>query len=648
MKLQGHFCCSKTDISRYNKVDGTFCSEHAELYQNVLRGDWGYKGIIMSDWFAVHDTVAPIKAGLDLEMPFPVFRGERLIEKVKAGEVSEAEIDARATKMLELRDRISTCQSTEPERSVISEATGDLAREIACSGMVLLKNNNSTLPATTRSTVALIGEFAQDPVCTGGGSASCIPQYRHSPLDIFRNTFTHVNFAQGVRTRRIIPVIPKERTRAKNGMPGVDIAYYNNDKPEEPVVLQSGEEGRVWMLGKFKPGLKVPGSHVQLSTTLVPATTGYHTLAVRCTGSFILRVDDKEIFSGPTIPITTEQFIFNHILLEVRTQVSMQAQNEYKIELIMQGPEKLSIGEPTPYAAALCYEEAYSEPEAIQRAVTIARDSDMSIIYAGRNDQYESEGYDLESIELPANQTRMIHAVAAASRKTVLVLHAGNPIDISDVIDDVDAVLLAHFPGQEGARAAADLLTGRVSPSGKLATTWFKTISDAPTVAHFPPRKHEDGSVKVVYAEGVSVGYRAAELKDKVRFPFGYGLTYTSFVYRAIKASVDIITQELTCSVMVKNSGEVAAKDVVQVYVVPPSGTILLRPEMELKGFTKTRLLAPGEEIAIIVKIQLDMACSYWDEAEKAWRIEPGTYGVVIGCQRTSFEVFKTKVWNHL
>lgn len=604
----------------------------------------------MSDWFAVHDTVAPIKAGLDLEMPFPVYRGGRLVEKVKAGEISEAEVDARAIKMLELRDRTRACHSQEPERSVISEATGVLAREIACSGMVLLKNENNTLPAPPSSTVALIGEFARDPVGTGGGSASCIPQYRHSPLDVFRQTFNCVDFAQGVRVRRIVPLISKGQTRAKNGMPGVDIAYYNKGSLEGPILSQSGEEGQVWMLGKFKPGLQVPGSHIQLSTTLIPKTTGNHTLAVRCTGSFVLKIDGKEISSGPAIPISTEQFIFNHILLEVRTKLSMQAQAEYQIELIMQGPEKVSVGEPTPYAASLCFEEAYSEDEAIKEAVAIARNNEISIVYAGRNEQYESEGFDLESIQLPANQSRMIRAVAAASRKTVLILHAGNPIDVSEVIDDVDAVLLAHFPGQEGARAAADILTGHVSPSGKLATTWFKTLSDAPTATNFPPKRHEDGSVTVQYAEGVGVGYRATGLKDKVRFPFGHGLTYTSFVYRRIEVSVggDKEESELTCSVSVRNSGKKAAKNVVQVYITPPSDTRRWRPEMELKGFTKTKLLSPGEEVTAMVKIPLDMACSYWEEEERAWRVQPGSYGVVIGDQRTGFDVVKGKLWNHL
>ncbi|KAJ4304478.1 hypothetical protein N0V90_000004 [Kalmusia sp. IMI 367209] len=637
-------------MSAYNKVAGTFCSEHADLYQNVLRKDWGFKGIVMSDWFAVHDTVAPVKAGLDLEMPFPVFRGGRLAAKVKEGEVSEAEIDASVLRMLELRDRTRACHSDGPERSDIREETGEIAHEIARDGMVLLKNEGGALPIQKSATVALIGEFAKEPVITGGGSASCIPQYRRSPLEILREKFQKVEFAQGVRTRRIIPAVPKEKARASNGQPGVDIVIYNDDHPDEEVFSEVSENSAIWMLGRFKPGVKVPGSHIRLTTTLTPTTTGSHTLAVRCTGSFTLTINDEEVLSGPAVPIPTEQFIFNHILLEVRVEIPMEANAQYIIKLIMQGPSKLSIGEPTPYAATLAFEEAYSEDNVIEEAVSVARSSDISVIYAGRNAQYESEGFDLDTIELPANQTRLVRAVAAASRKTVLVLHAGNPIDVSHVIGKVDAVLLAHFPGQEGARAAADLLTGSASPSGKLATTWFKTLEDAPTFQHFPPKRQEDGKVTVEYKEGVGVGYRAGGLEGRVRWPFGHGLSYTSFSYRGLEVKVDDTAREpkLRCAVLVKNDGKVEGKEVVQVYVTPTSGSDVWRPERELKGFTKTKVLAPGEEVHVEVEMQLDLCTSYWDETERSWKILPGRYGVVVGSEKSSFEVAEGRKWNHL
>jgi beta-glucosidase len=639
-------------VDRYNKVDGTFCSAHSQLYKDVLRGDWGYRGMTMSDWFAVHDTVEPIKAGLDLEMPFPVYRSGHLVASVQSGEVSEAEVDACVLKMLELRDRTKACHGNHSERSEVTAEASELAREIARSGMVLLKNKQATLPIANAASVALIGEFARDPVFTGGGSASCIPQYRHSPLEVLRDEFRHVEYALGMRTRRIIPVAPKEKLRAQHGLPGVDISFYNHGI-DDPILTERGEDAKIWMLGEFRAGLKVPGSHVRLSTSLTPSTTGIHTLAVRCTGAFTLSINGVQVAAGPAVSISTEQFIFNHILLETRTEVSMVGRTSYNIELIMQGPSKLTIGEPTPYAATLAFEEAYSEDEAIEEAVRIAQSADVSIIYAGRNDQYESEGFDLDTIELPTNQARLIQAVSAASKKTVVVLHCGNPIDVSVVIEHVDAILLAHFPGQEGARAVADLLTGRACPSGKLATTWFKTLDDAPSFAHFPPRKLEDGTVEVRYAEGVGVGYRAPRLEDRVQWPFGFGLSYTTFETSGLEVAVDEGAKPavLRCSVRVKNTGTVAGREVVQLYVTPPPAASIggvWRPGRELKAFVKTPKLITGEEQQVDLVVELDMACSHWEEERRAWRLAPGVYGVMIANQRGEFIVVQERFWNHL
>ncbi|KAG7114497.1 beta-glucosidase K like protein [Verticillium longisporum] len=178
------------DLFGYNKVDGAFCSENKPLMEGVLRAQWGYKGITMSDWFAVHNTAAPIQAGLDLEMPFPIFRGARLVKAVESGEVTIGEVDARVLKMLELRDRTKACHGISSEKSIINEKTNRLAWELAASGIVLLKNEQEALPLdltqSSADTVAVIGEFARDPVITGDGSASCTPQYRSSPINLWK------------------------------------------------------------------------------------------------------------------------------------------------------------------------------------------------------------------------------------------------------------------------------------------------------------------------------------------------------------------------------------------------------------------------------------------------------------------------------
>lgn len=640
--------------SRYNKVNGQFCSQSHELIDRVLRCEWGFRGIAMSDWFGTHATVAPVKAGLDVEMPLPVFRGQRLVEAVEAAEVTEAEIDTLVTRVLELRSRTSSSRlGTTAETSEINDdETNALARQVATSGMVLLKNENRALPmrASEGRRVAVVGEYAAEPVITGGGSASCVPQHRVSPLDILRQRVPgSVQYARGVRTRRIIPVAPRDRLKSSSGTPGVDVRYYNKGS-SVPALEEVQQEARVWTLGdSHKEAFNPVGSRLEMSTALTPEASGCHTLAVRCTGAFSLSVNGEEVLSGEAPKVTTEQFIFNHVLLESRVQVSMEADTSYDIHLSMHGPRELTIGEPTPYAATLCFEEDYSEDAAIAEAVEIARSSDETIIYAGRNEQYESEGFDLEDIRMPENQARLVKAVAAAAKRTILVLHCGNPIDVSAFIDDVDAVLLAHFPGQEGANATVDLLLGEVNPSGRLATTWFKTLEDVPSFGNFPCETPEGGDPYLRYAEGLAVGYRARDRADRVRWPFGYGLSYTTFSYGSLRVLVDEVSDKrnLRCSVEVRNVGSVGGKEVVQVYVKPPKQTKVWRPERELKGFDKV-WLEPGEAHCVEIVIDLDVACSYWDDQERSWRIDAGAYEAVVGDQHAEFVVNKSSIWRSL
>ncbi|KAF4986352.1 hypothetical protein FGRMN_10879 [Fusarium graminum] len=633
-------------MTAYNKVDGQFCSQNFSLTQRVLRDEWNFKGLTMSDWFGTHATIEPVKAGLDIEMPLPVFRGDKLLKAVETGLVTEDEIDILVLRALELRNRTRAALEFKDERSEVNEETNNLAREVATGGMVLLKNEDNALPIKFEqsSRIAVIGQYAVDPVITGGGSASCIPQYKHSPLDILRQKLSGaVQYCPGVRTRRIIPVAPLEKLTSPEAKPGVVVRYYNVED-FKPVLEEFQEDATVWMLGDFnKKGLEPVDSRLEIVTKLTPETSGSHTLAVRCTGSFSLSVNGCQVLSGEEKKVTTEQFIFNHILLESQIQVSMDAGVAYDIKLSMTGPRKLQVGEPTPYAAALCFEEYYSKDAAIAEAVEMARDAERTIIYAGRNDQYESEGFDLEDIRMPENQTRLINAVAAVAKKTILVLHCGNPIDVSAFVDNVDAILLAHFPGQEGAAAMVDLLMGDVCPNGRLATTWFKTLQDWPSYGNFPATQPEDGDACLQYAEGVAVGYRAPGSKDRARWYFGHGLSYTTFSHSNLQVFVDEKAgpKKLNCLLEVQNTGTISGKEVVHVFVRPSGATKVWRPEEELRGFTKV-FLEPGENRQVGVDIDLAVACSYWDDHENVWRLDTGTYEVVVAGQRAEFTISKS------
>ncbi|KAL2787803.1 glycoside hydrolase superfamily [Aspergillus keveii] len=639
----------------YNMVDGTYCSAQNDLIERILRKSWGYKGLVMSDWFGTRSTVEAVKAGLDLEMPFPVHRGPKLINAIKSGELTEAEIDERVMKHLELRNRTreSHADADAEEYSEIDEATNQTARKLAEGGIILLKNENATLPldagASTR--LAVIGEFARDAVVTGGGSASCNPQYRIPPVEALKDVLSdpsRVSFSAGVKTRRVIPLAPASLLQTADGHAGVEIKYINDSSPDSPILVERREKPSVWMMGEFPKGLTVPGSRIELKTNFTCPSTGTHTLAVRRSGAFQLYVSGKEILTGSQPDVTTEQFIFNHILLESRVQMDMQEGAVYEIKLVVQSRDKMTIGEPTPYAASLCFEEFYDEEQAVIEATEAARTADTSIVFAGRDGQYESEGYDLGEIALPANQVALVRAVAAVSKRTILVLHCGNPIDVSAVVDDVDAIICAHFPGQEGSRALAAILTGKVNPSGRTATTWWKTLKDAPSFGDFPAQKDEEGNLTLKYQEGLQVGYRHPN-KDRVQWPFGYGLSYTTFEYSDLKVSVSGAGSAATldCSVTLINSGSRAGHEVVQVFVTPAEETSVWRPEQELRMFTKV-FLSPGESKTVSLKDVLRVACSYWDETEKQWRMEEGSYGVCVGGLHSTFSVSEGELWDGL
>jgi beta-glucosidase len=650
--VQRHFDEIANIFNSYNQTDNSFCSENKPLLEGILRETWGFKGIAISDWFGTQSTTNSIKAGLDLEMPFPVWRAKRLVEDVKSGKVTEEELNRRVIKMLEFRNRTRFCHADEPERSELNEETDRIARDLATDGFVLLKNENHALPIDTSQSlkIAVIGEFAQQPVLTGGGSASCVPQYKQIPVDLIREEFANkgnVKYAPGVRTRLIIPVAPPEKLKTQDGSNGVNISYFNNDTPE-PVFTECREKPHVYLLGRLKPGLNSLGSRIEIKTTLTPGCSGVHTLAVRCTGAFSLSIGGREVFGAPEPNITTEQSLFRPIFLETRAQVPMIANQLYDIHLVVHARREMAIGEPTPFGATLCFEEFQSDKELINEAVKLAETSDIAVVFAGRNDQYESEGFDLDHMSMPDNQTALIKAVATVSKSTILVLHCGNPIDVSPFIDDVNAVLNAHFPGQQGASAIVDVLTGKVNPSGRLTRTWFKTLNEAPSFDYFPARNGQDGKADMKYGEGLNVGYRCDDVSSRARWHFGYGLSYSSFTYD----NLNVTTQEglsspiLKTTVRVTNTSSKVGKEVVQLYVTPNSASVW-RPRRELKSFTKVTL-APGESKMIVLESDLSVSCSYWDETVASWKLEEGEYGVEVGPLHGKFRVANPKVWNHL
>ncbi|OBT92179.1 hypothetical protein VE01_10059 [Pseudogymnoascus verrucosus] len=623
-------------MTAYNKVDGVYCSENIPLIQDVLRGDWGYKGCVMSDWYGTNSETAALKAGLDLEMPGPsVFRGASLVKNVQNGTVDEKLVDQRLANVLRLIERTAESHSTEPEKSLNDESGNCLAKEIGTEGIVLLQNRKSVLPLQITQKLAVIGSAATTPPISGGGSASAPPQYLQRPIDSIKALHSHPEFvtgSEGVKVHATIPICAEDQIFARNGEHGVDVSYFN-DRIEMPITEEFQKIPQVVMLGRIKPGLKAEGFHYEMSTTLIPTTTGLHTIGIHATGSFLLTVNGKEVLSETVSGITVEDFLFKPERLEVRCQVEMKAGMPYFLKLVVQPHKPASMtGEPLVHGAKLCYIEEYSDCNAISEAVAVAEHADATIIFAGRNSEYESEGFDLPEITLPANQVKMIKKVAAASRRSVLILHCGNPIDVRDFIDDVDAIICAHFLGQEGGNALAEILYGKVNPSGKLAVTWPKKLEDTPSYQSFPATETARGW-EISCGEGIGLGYRHNWVNSP-QFAFGFGLSYTSFELSSLKVTrsntaASVGDNEIIVEVELSNTGPVSGAEVVQVYVEDVASSVT-RPSRELKAFEKTHL-EPQTSETIRFFIKDKYAFSYWDEETRCWRAEAGEFKIHVG-----------------
>jgi len=457
-----------TVMCSYNKINGVYGSEHHYLLTEILKEEWGFEGFVVSDWGAVHDRVASLKGGLDLEMPGPMDRRvQAVVDAVRSGELDEAVLDAAVRRLLRI---IFKAAETPKNGTFDVEAHNNLARQIAAEGMVLLKNNG-ILPLKDIQHVAVIGRAAETAHFQGGGS-----------------------------------------------------------------------------------------SHINPTKVVVPF---------------------KE--------------------LQARA-----------------GDAEFTYAEGYPADDSL-------RPEMVEQAVLLAKEADVAVLYIALPSYKESEGYDRVDLDLTAQQIALIKAVSKVQPKTVVVLNNGSPVAMTEWLDDVAAVLEAYMMGQAGGAAIADVLFGKVNPSGKLAETFPLKLSDTPAYLNWP-----GGAGEVRYGEGLYIGYRYYDAKQTpVLFPFGHGLSYTTFAYNNARVSAKSFkdVDGVIVTVDVTNTGKVAGKETVQVYVHDQQSG-LVRPEKELKGFAKVEL-KPGETKS--VSIPLDFrSFAYYHPEYKQWITENGQFVILV------------------
>ncbi len=616
-----------TIMASYNLVNGMAASENPYLLTEILRNAWRYEGVVVSDWFwSVKSTAASVNAGLDLEMPEPEFRGEQLLQAVERGEVEEATIDTSVRRLLQLlvKAGLFAQQQEEPEQGSDLPEHRTLIREAGAEGCVLLRNEQQVLPLQREhlTSIAVIGPNARVAQIMGGGSAQVNAHYAITPLEGITNKVgdhTTVRDAQGCTNHKYQPLLDMSLLLAgrEGSEQGLAIEYFNNrDLSGTPVLKETKTTSELMWFSEMPKGVDPKQFSFRATGRFTPRQTGDYTFGMVNAGPARFSLDGRVVIDKWSQPGVGADFLGAP---ETQETLTLEAGRTYLLTLEYTKSEEdllamIRLG-------CLPLQQAL----AIERASALAASSDVAIVCVGFGGEWQSEGFDRPTMDLPGKQDALVEQVAAANPRTIVVLNTGSPISMP-WIEKVAAVVQAWYPGQECGNSIADVLFGDTNPSGKLPQTFPARLEDTPTYLDFPG---ENG--KIYYGEGIFVGYRYYE-KKKVAplFPFGFGLSYTTFSYSPLRLSTQQISpgDTLQVSVDVTNTGQRAGKEIVQLYVHDEQAN-LQRPEKELKGFAKVQL-EPGERKTVTLPLARD-ALAYYDDLTHEWVAEAGEFEVLVG-----------------
>ncbi|MEV6227235.1 glycoside hydrolase family 3 C-terminal domain-containing protein [Saccharopolyspora shandongensis] len=577
-------------MAAYNSVNGSTMTENSALVNDIIKGEWGWDGVLVSDWFATRSLQAAALGGLDLAMPGPKspWSDGKIAKAVEKGEVPEAVLDDKVLRILRLADRVGAFEDSEPGGGGPPEEARPVIRRLAAQGFVLLRNEVVSgaplLPIDRKvAKVAVIGENATIPAVQGGGSSHVSPPHVVTPLDGLRAALpdADVLYQRGVRHRRLLDVIPEAEVTDPDGEgSGLRVDYLGADGE----VLESelrGTERLLW-LGGLPAGTK----SLRLRGNL-RLDVGEHVFGVNGTGGFRVELAGREVLAADVVRadgiddpmgdmLEPPEQRFNVVLVESdlddagRAALTVEFTPESLDALVAVG-----IGHRA---------REWDDASELAAALAVARDADVAVVVVGTNDEVETEGRDRDSLDLPGVQNELIRKVVAANPNTVVVVNAGSPV-LMPWAADVPAVLWTWFGSQEYGDALADVLLGEAEPGGRLPTTFTAELADVPVP--LPGVQPVDGELH--YTEGTLVGYRAYEDRDVTpAFHFGHGLGYTTWEYLEAVAEGEGVRVEL------RNTGDRAGREVVQVYAAEP---------LRLAGFAVAEAEA-GAEVSVVVDVE--------------------------------------------
>ena len=623
-------------MDAYNLTNGAHMTENGRMNNDILKKEWGFPGILMSDWDATYDTVGAANGGLDLEMPSGKFLNrEKLLPAIKAGTVSEDTINDKVRRILRTEFEFRWPERPQQELSVprYNQRGRETALQAAREGMVLLKNDGNLLPLAKDKikTVALIGPLAYPAVPVGGGSAQVVPFHAVSLLEglsDYLRSHAEVAFARGTMTLGRAAITTDFQRGESDPTPGLKVESFGNEDlsgaPSSTSTSQHVHLGMPFDLSTINldeidlSALRnAPGRSERWTGFYVPKSAGTCDISVRQGGfapsGFRMYLDGKPIFDN----WDTEKFAL------AQTSVELDARPH---RIVFEHHSGQGFGEPF-VSMAIVPQSAWVDSAAEE----LAEKADVAVVAVGFDPQSETEGWD-RTFQLPPGQNELIRRIAAKNRNTIVVVTSGGAVDMSSWIDGVPAVIEAWYPGQEGGVALAEILFGDINPSGHLPATFERRWEDNPTYNNYYPAP---GTKKVVYKEGVFVGYRGYENKGtKPLFAFGYGLSYTTFKYANLTSSPQEISFEIT------NSGARAGDAVAEVYIAPPKtgrSSALPRPAKELKAFSRVAL-EPGETKKVRIPLNT-RSFAYYDVNGKLWRAEKGVYEVLVGSSSDEIEL---------
>lgn len=614
-------------MDSYNPVNGIHATQNSYLNNHVLRDLWGFEGIVMSDWSATYDAAGAAEGGLDLEMPRGKFMNrENLIPAIESGQISEDVIDEKVRRILRMifRHGFFDNPQLDPAIPLDNPEGAQTALDLAREGIVLLKNENDMLPLDTARirSVAVIGPNANSYIA-GGGSSYTFP-------------FRHVTLLEGIAAAAEgvevsycpgVPTLPETvagsifYTGPGSDKRGLMAEYYGNPglkgEPEYTVIDTTVNIGNGWHIATENKGIPYDHCSMRWTGVIRPEKTASYRFIARGFDGFRLMVgDDTVINEWRNQGITTGEAVLQ---LEKGTEYPVRLEYFANVH-----PVDISFG--------------WREDKLMfNEAAEAAGNADVAIVSIGFNESSERESND-RSFALPEYQDSLVRCVLEANPNTIVLLNAGGNADMSRWIDKVPALLHIWYPGQEGGTAAADIIFGKVNPSGKLPVSFEKRQEDNPSFRYY---HDEDGDMRVRYGEGLMLGYRYYDSSDiKPLFPFGFGLSYTDFRYSGLKVSKEKDGEcTFKVSFTVENAGDRDGAECAQVYVRPISPSVP-RPLKELKGFDK-KMIAAGEKCTMEIILDKD-AFSYYDETKEEFVCDKGKYEILVGSSSEDIRLKKT------